>query len=255
MVNRQEVSLPPVDEVEDNGKSSLVANVLVFAQVSWFLVQIISRVAARMRITKVELLTAGYILMTLGIKVAWLDKPRNLSRPVRISGVPPTRTATRESWIARPLNQYMGFPDDYFDTTKTKRIPIFYSGIKKVRDASFAAHIALLFGCAFGGLMCVEWGYNSLDSSTIDVILWRLCAVEILQAYIFGFIASPYYYPNDTHYGYTAPKLFIQLASLWVMSFHILARITAIALAIKELRRPPMGTHTTLRWINNIPHI
>jgi hypothetical protein len=232
----------------------MITNILVLVQVGWFSLQCVSRSIEDHQITKLELLTIGYVLMTLAIYIAWWDKPRRLNRSINVAETAPTRALTQERWIGVPLNEYMGFPTNHF-ATRSKRIPLFYSGNRRVKDASVASHIAMLFGCAFGGIMCIGWGSTSSDSITIDLVLWRLCALEILQSYIFGFIASPFYYPNKTHYGYTAPKWCIQLASLWVMLLHILTRITAIFIAIRELQITPGGVYAKLNWISYIPHI
>jgi hypothetical protein len=76
--------LPLREELEDRGTQRVLTTVFVVAQVSWFITQCISRGAASIHITKLELITVGYIVICAVLQFSWREKPHNVTQPIRV---------------------------------------------------------------------------------------------------------------------------------------------------------------------------
>ena len=84
LVKEGSLTLPTESEIEDRSKSDWLAKSLVLVQTSWFVIQCISRAAARLPVTELELVTLAYATISFGIYLAWWDKPRNVAIPIRV---------------------------------------------------------------------------------------------------------------------------------------------------------------------------
>jgi hypothetical protein len=82
--------LPDISKASilDKSKANSLAKFLVCAQATWFLVQIIGRLAARLPITLLELNTGLHALCSLFIYLAWWQKPLDIEEPhtIKITG-------------------------------------------------------------------------------------------------------------------------------------------------------------------------
>jgi hypothetical protein len=95
LVRAAKIQPPTLEEIRDKSKSGgsgeVVVKTLALLQMFWFLSQCIAKATQRSqeteqgRVTKLELLTAAYIMMTLWMRWACWNKPLNVTQPIRIS--------------------------------------------------------------------------------------------------------------------------------------------------------------------------
>jgi hypothetical protein len=80
-----ELSLLPslsLEDVEDRSQADIIAKLIVFAQVLWFALQVIQRLAAHLPVTPLEAHTAVHVACTLVLYGVWLKKPYNVARSI-----------------------------------------------------------------------------------------------------------------------------------------------------------------------------
>lgn len=78
------ITPPSEEEIKDRGKSNIFAKIIVVVQTSWFVMQCIARHIEHLPITELEIATAAYTLMTLGIYLCWWNKPLGVTQPICI---------------------------------------------------------------------------------------------------------------------------------------------------------------------------
>ena len=74
------------EEIEDKSKASGLAKTLVCLQASWFCIQCINRLIARLSISLLELNTFGHAICTLLIYILWWHKPLDVAEPSLMQG-------------------------------------------------------------------------------------------------------------------------------------------------------------------------
>jgi hypothetical protein len=84
LVNEGKIQLPSEEEIQDRSKSDWLIKTLVVLQTIWFVVQYVARGVAHLPITKLEVVTLAYMVVNIGIYIAWWDKPRNVNQPIRV---------------------------------------------------------------------------------------------------------------------------------------------------------------------------
>lgn len=74
--------LPPVrlEDVEDRSQADIIAKLIVLAQVLWFALQVIGRLAAHLPVTPLEAHTAIHVACTIVLYGVWFKKPYNVAR-------------------------------------------------------------------------------------------------------------------------------------------------------------------------------
>ncbi|KAM7214983.1 hypothetical protein V8F06_009660 [Rhypophila decipiens] len=71
-------------EIEDKNKFDTLTRIITMVQLSWFVVNLVARVALNMAITTLELSTAAFIFCTLFTYFCWRHKPQDVSCPIVI---------------------------------------------------------------------------------------------------------------------------------------------------------------------------
>ena len=113
------LTFPTESEIKDRSKSDWLAKSLALVQTSWFVIQCIARTAARLPVTELELVTLAYATMTLGIYLAWWDKPRNVVNPIRVFRKPAAEDGEKEGWSPGVDHFVETRPDD--DTPRSAK--------------------------------------------------------------------------------------------------------------------------------------
>lgn len=77
------LDLPEItsEEISDKSKANLLAKGLVCLQTGWFVVQCFGRLAQRLPLTTLELVTISYVWCTWAIYAHWLKKPLDVTAP------------------------------------------------------------------------------------------------------------------------------------------------------------------------------
>lgn len=74
----------PVTSITDRSKSNVFNKALLVAQVAWFCVSCVSRLADGLPLTLIEIITAAHGLCTLATYAVWWYKPLNIDEPTLI---------------------------------------------------------------------------------------------------------------------------------------------------------------------------
>ncbi|KAH6911633.1 hypothetical protein BKA70DRAFT_1423394 [Coprinopsis sp. MPI-PUGE-AT-0042] len=80
-----------VDELMDRSKTNLLSRTVAFGQMLWFCANFIGRYVEGLAITKLEVASLAYVVMTLATYLFWMNKPLDVDCPIVVSG-------TRESF-------------------------------------------------------------------------------------------------------------------------------------------------------------
>ncbi|KAF7424265.1 hypothetical protein PC9H_009571 [Pleurotus ostreatus] len=97
------------EEIDDKSKGDALAKAIVVIQTSYFLIQLLARVARRLTITKLEIMTLAYALLCGMLYAFWWHKPYNVQRPISIriqnfKPQPPPRKPAGGGYLARIMN-------------------------------------------------------------------------------------------------------------------------------------------------------
>ncbi|KAH9214341.1 hypothetical protein DL95DRAFT_281242, partial [Leptodontidium sp. 2 PMI_412] len=62
-------------EIQERSKADVIAKIFVLAQITWFGMQVVGRLAGKLPLTLLEVHTAVHVVCTIGIYLLWLKKP------------------------------------------------------------------------------------------------------------------------------------------------------------------------------------
>jgi hypothetical protein len=300
LVNTAKIELPTVEEIQDQSKSGgnlgrgePLIKALALLQVFWFSTQCIAKATGTSmvhssqelreeRVTKLEILTAAYIMMAFCMHVAWWNKPLNVTQPIRVSlSLEPTTGLHRRqrltmayepppsTSIQRYHRRYVeaaediifGFSSNYAHFPNGKTVPRFYTGGSNPNNDRSVRYffIVLLITAIFAAINCTSWSYdNNSALSFIDIALWRLSSFAGVGFWLISALGLIILVVMDW-------LRWIQLDSFydtfcaWIISLlaliSVLLRIASFLLAIRELNTSAEFTLDTTDWTYSIPHI
>ncbi|TDL16670.1 hypothetical protein BD410DRAFT_731070 [Rickenella mellea] len=262
------VAFPDItkDEIEDRGKDNAFARVLVLIQTIWFAIQCFARLVHHLPITELELTTLGYVVINLGVRWLWWNKPLDVGCPVTVhigtiatedkstmrhqiipSNGPPDRKLIPLS-LYDALIGFGGFPL----TSEATRVPTFYSGSLTASHTAIAGMTSALFGTVFGAIHFIAWMYPF--PSSVWQRSWRYCSSGITATTLFFFIVNL----GDLVLGLSVATRKDQGFNAIIFiafCFIFLYRIGLIVAAFVCLKSLPSGALRTVSWNDLIPHV
>jgi hypothetical protein len=72
------------DEILDRSKGDGLAKTLAIFQTVWFIIQFLTRIARRLPITEIELVTIAFAALNFGTYFFWWQKPLNVTCTIRV---------------------------------------------------------------------------------------------------------------------------------------------------------------------------
>jgi hypothetical protein len=282
LVQLQQIRVPPIEEIDDKSKSQnggVLSRALTLMQVAWFLVQCFVRATTQsqfnsqsqsLHISKLEILTLAYLMMTFWMYNAWWYKPLNVNRPIRLRRTPYWRPVplsyvagvngemrghfSHRDYVKIVNDIVYGFTGEYAHLPQLGRVPTFYGGDRQ----HYSPTGSFLYVCSiagmFAGIMCIAWSYEA--PSNIELLLWRLSCLAgiglVLQFnatfLVLGFLKDLEIF---------RPFLYLTEAILaWTMTVvYVIFRVMSIVLAVRELNTAPLGIFETIHWVELIPHV
>lgn len=109
------IGLPNIteDEINDRSKGDALSKGIALIQLTWFIIQIITRATLGLAITELELTTAALAGLNSVMYIFWWSKPRDVRFPVVI------RSKSEEGLLAeRTKDTTWNFPEQEFDFHK-----------------------------------------------------------------------------------------------------------------------------------------
>lgn len=197
LVKEGYLDLPEItsEEISDKSKANLLAKALVCLQNGWFVVQCFGRLALRLPLTPLELMTVSYVWCTWAIYAQWLKKPLDVTAPTVLRIQASTAEillkagpAASEPYLQTPLDFVWDGrhswtlsvqPFFHFRVDPRERplprilndsLPWFDTGV----DA-----VVCIFVIVFYGAIHV-FGWNLIFPTRTEKTLWRLAALVLL---------------------------------------------------------------------------
>jgi len=203
-------------EINAMSKADALVKTLACIQVTWFLVNVVARLASKLPISPLEWTTCGYIGCTLGTYAFWWHKPYNILRRITLP-------------ITIP-------PSDDPDINGT------------VTGSAISAAIGTII---FGGCHLAAWNHNFVNSSGKP--LWRVCAL-LLTAYPIPTGTVYWIFHEYAPDSRLKNALNDQLIAVLVSVYYI-ARVLLICLLVLSFWSLPKGVYQDTNWSSFLPSI
>ena len=225
-------------EIEDHGRADSLGKAIVCAQVGWMIIQSVARVAERLPISQLEIMTLAYVAIALLSNYFWWEKPFDARVPIIIPFEIEKYIDEGEmySWSKRKQNiEEAGLWDDIDDSESSK--------MHSLHLATESLNFSVA-GAFFGSIHCMGWNFS--HASHAEQFIWRSCSVFIT----------------------VVPAVVRSLKSVWcwtgclsmdwwlfsALGPYLVARITLIFQTLLCLRSMPAAIYTSAAWVNYIPH-
>jgi hypothetical protein len=245
-----------VDKSAGDGLSKSIAMV----QVVWFVAQLIGRTAAQITITELEVITAGYAVMNLGIYILWWSKPLLVNQQIVLYSRVQDATRLYAPNIAHRNRRSTG---ELLRGTRALIFGRLYRPVDKVgllwagsRSESgisgpVLSPVFMMLALVFGLIHAAAW--NSHFLSLPEMWLWRSTSAAItlmpsLSIYIplFGALL-----PKWTRGGHIGVYCMYNV----IPPLYIICRIVLLVLPLIQLRALPPDAFLVVPWSTFIPHI
>ncbi|KAK0229403.1 hypothetical protein EDD85DRAFT_974618, partial [Armillaria nabsnona] len=278
------------ETIEDKSKSDALSKTFSIIQISWFIVQCITRVTHHLPITLLEMTALSFAGLSIIMYFLWLHKPLNVKYHISLDGsdsIPmPDKNNPEES--ASPgkssrhrldwLREWIGFTtiegsvDGHCDDIRDGACR-FYSGTNEQQPRRFVNMVVI--GSLFGAFHCVAWSFSF--PSHAEMVLWRLSSITILIGlFVAGHLAGIFIIMEWVDPEWTSKPVSVFLRawrddeiSTWpfiltcisvfmmivTIISYIVARITLIILAFLQLRSLPQLAFCAVQWTTYIPHM
>jgi hypothetical protein len=258
MLKDETISLPPEEEIRDRSKSHWLVKAIVLVQALWFVSQCIARGFEKLPTTELEIVTFGYMVINVGVFIAWWDKPRNVDRPIRVFQKP------TEQYSADPVDCYgevilaiMGSQDTCVELHKRTKVPMFYAG-NPDGEEGIAGIIALIVSVVFGAIHCIAWSFDF--GSHTEQLLWRISSIAITTVPVLLFLAFVVVFlmiPDSPQINlFRTTMLCLGFAAIALLALsYVAARLTTLVLAFMNLASLPPGVLQAVHWTTLIPHL
>jgi hypothetical protein len=253
------IALPSLtkEDIEDKSKADQFVKVIVGVQIAWMLTQVSARLAQRLPISELELVTIIFILCTIVNHYFWWHKPLDVGRPYLLQCHNLSRDLLDQ--VIRSL------PEDSLDAGRISDIMTLRMG-DFLKDYGQGRWFKLIYrlllggfiGMIVGGLHCAAWNFSF--PSPIEQKLWRICSLIATASLLSqGLMLLIFYGCHELLEKIGVKTDFMEefgaiLLLVLPMIVHVFARITLLVLVFVCLRSAPVELYYNVRWSALIPH-
>ncbi|KNZ82080.1 hypothetical protein J132_08263 [Termitomyces sp. J132] len=249
------------DELEDRSKSDIVAKLYALVQTISFFAQCITRLAKRLPITELELITFTYTIVNVYVYFVFFQKPQNVGyqfpvyeKTVANGG----RKRIREhspmihKSVGRKLMSYLKLASlaPFYGVNawainqedrgvQVMAVPdLYYHGQKRISSGRVLA-LAAFMGAVFGASHLIAWNAKLGYPSFAQEIAWRVSciALTVIPPILLVLILI------STSYADTVPEILVtisaSLAGPLMMFLYIVARLSLLGLPLAALSNLP----------------
>jgi hypothetical protein len=255
-----------IDKSAGDGLSKLIAMV----QVVWFVMQLIGRTAARITVTELEVVTAGYAMMNFATYIVWWSKPLRVNQQIvlyshRVQDANTTpwqmahrnHTSTGVEFIANVWPSTFGFgklpsrPD--VDGIGDK-VGLLWAGIWG--DGTIEVAIfSMLLASVFGSIHFAAWNFHFL--SLLEMWLWwsNSLAITAIPLLILLWVILVRQL-KGTRVGDVLRGDVVGTVMFFILPIlYVICRIVLLVLPLIQLRSLPPSAFLVVPWSTFIPHI
>ncbi len=261
------------ETIEDKSKGDALSKMFSILQISWFIVQCITRAIQHLPITLLEVTALAFAGLSIITYCLWWNKPLNIKYHISLDGSESrTFRLTQETtstgfWgvLFGIANIIMGESDDErgYDGIGHGAVRFSSCGGGK-KSTRFAILVGV--GSLFGAFHCAAWSFSF--ASHTEMVLWRFSSLAMLIVVfiaaffpvmaVWAFQGLDSMEPQTITHSETEYKVwdaFYYFVLVVIVLAYIVARIMLIILAFMQLRSlPPLAFHT-VQWTTYMPHI
>ncbi len=256
----------PKDQIDDKSKADALAKVLVCLQVTWTVVQVISKKAVRYPISLLEVHTLVHVVCALALYTLWFEKPMGVREP----------TFLDPEDFKEHLNESLAIVDS--EALEDLDCPELFLGhyfrgihhtflVRHLQSHSSTPRKLALILTVVGGTGAMHiLAWNFIFPSEVEKLLWRICSIAtvavpcsiIFAVFVGAFCPNPFLRSRYTRLS-SYVKSLRSLASISfvcvIPAFVIPCRLFLIVESFISIRRVPIGVYVTVPWTEYIPHI
>jgi len=211
-----------LEDIRDRGKSDPLLTFIIAVQILWFVIRVVGRVASKLPITPLELVTCGYILCACVSYAFWWHKPFSVRTRIHLP----------------PLDEYL-----------PREVLTFPS-----YEYQWGCTVALIGSLLFAACHLAFWNYSFPTSNA--QILWRVCSITAVVLSVCA-IASSYVLSNHRHWtNENSPyALFMAITGVTFIISYCAVRLTLVLLLLYSFRSMSMDIYKEVVWSHFLPSI
>ncbi len=260
------------EEIDDKSKGDGLAKAIVLIQTLYFLIQLLARVAQRLTITKLEIMTLAYALLCGMLYLFWWHKPYNVQRPISVrieDFTPQVPPPTGKGGIARIMNggfvlnlhrSIIGDGEGLEVLQELADDPELSMNINLHRLATASS---FLTATAFGGVHCIAWNFEF--TTRAERLVWNVSAALVttiplvwITMVILGYFVDRLkrWCGDGRARGYVQALLGVPLFVLvfGLVCAYFICRVILVVEAFVLLSDLSPGARASLNWSSFIPH-
>jgi hypothetical protein len=220
-------------DIKDKSKADGLAKLVALLQVSWLVIQCITRAVYHLPLSTLEITTLAYVACMIFSYYFWWNKPYDVAIATSVD---------LDHLSDADLDEMRALvPDEKDFATKIDNM----FGLEK-RDDDWSTPIIALLTIAFGAIHLAAW--NFVFPTQVERVAWRVCACIIAGTPIFVFIAVAALSPLKL-----SEKLdqTMVMTVIWLfVCLYLLSRTFLIIEVFLALRAQPPGVYETWESAN-----
>ena len=273
--------IPSDDQIDASSKADVMTKLIAIFQAAWTLAQVVTRLASKLEVSLLEVLTTGLIVATVMSYAFWFRKPYNIGE-ARSHVLPEKFRAIQSGWMFKSehqvpftQSQLYDMPWHIFDSAPFTK----WTGLKFTLDPQLEylrGHLGrpgrsppaavvhqlpvMVFGLALAATHLAAWSYPFPTS--IEAWMWRAASIFLGLGPIFYCALGHVMYswtevepPPDKRQRYFVINTCLAIAILLVIFTYAIARAYMVVEVFLSLRAAPRGIYQTPDWTKYWFHI
>jgi hypothetical protein len=220
LIQEKKVKMPVIEdsEIDDRSKANWLTKAIALLQVTWFLLQLLTRAIEHLPTTTLELYTLGIVTCAIFTYAGNWEKPFDVQRPVVLQA-----RVTDYAWP--PSLQRTSPLDNSLDYCLSDTIINF---------------LVVLICAPFSASHLIGWKF--VFGSLAELWVWRvgsICCAILPIIYVLSLMSD-----SDS---------IVRLILLLILFLYSIARVALAVEVFTGLRSVPVGVYQTVRWSDYIP--
>ncbi|KAG2121882.1 hypothetical protein DEU56DRAFT_91310 [Suillus clintonianus] len=252
-------------QIGDKSKGNVISKGLVILQVTWFILQLITRAIYHLETTQLETGTLAFAVLNFLTYALWWNKPLDVQCPY------PVYWKSTESKLEDHINVVTY--DDEEDVISAIIVPILeltssfvyrhrlrvptFDGSLGARNKWILVFAGILIATTFGGIHCIAWFFTF--PTNLEQVLWRISAVAITCTPCLEYLSFNFIFGDKiTIKPEIIRQIIYMLSIVTTVTFgllYIVGRVMLVVLMFTTLRHLPLDAYTTVSWISLVPHL
>ncbi|OJA20377.1 hypothetical protein AZE42_12746 [Rhizopogon vesiculosus] len=270
MIKNEYIATPILlaKQIHDKSKGNAISTGLVILQVTWFVLQLISRAIYHLEATQLEAGTLAFAVLSFIIYAAWWNKPLNVQCPHPVYWTLAKSRPEEYDFhdyfpivigaddpkilqIYLSLFELLAVMGDNNFTHEKLQVPMFDGSVRvDVLNMTFLVIAGLFLATIFGGIHCIAWFFAFPTYQ--EQVLWHISAVAIIAVPwlgLFSLLLNPLL--KDT----VLKDLMTWITLFMPPILYMTGRVILLILMVTTLRNLPPDAYQAVKWTSLIPHL